>query len=133
MSEEPGGLDLVAERLRSTIAELSETVKAANDVKAQLDDLVQRSKSNRNLITIVGFGAVLNFIVIIALTYMGIQLNTVIDTQHDSALCPLYSLFLEADTPANQERARAQGQDMQERERAFIVIRKSYDALRCGE
>ena len=59
------------------------------------------------------------------------QLNDVVRVQHDSALCPLYQIFINADTPAAREAAAKRGDDMAERDKAFTTIRQSYAALNC--
>lgn len=131
MTEDSESLASAAEELRQMIGQLNSTVTEANNVKDQLQDLTKKSKFNRNLITFVGAGLVLQLAVVVSLIVMGIQLNKVIETQRDSALCPLYEIFVQSDTPQNRERAKSQGQDMKERAKAFDIIRNSYQALHC--
>lgn len=133
MDNEPESLQRAADNLRQAIRELSKTVAQANNVRAELNELLDKSNTNRKLVRIVAIAAVVNLIIIVAVAVMGIQLNRVVEIQRDSALCPLYGIFIENDTEANRERAIAQGQSLEYRERAFKVIRKSYDALDCEE
>lgn len=44
-----------------------------------------------------------------------------------NALCPLYEIFLDADTPE----ARAEAKDKKAYDEAFSVIHEGYDALQC--
>ena len=131
MTDDPGSLESAAAALQATVGRLEESVRNANDVRDQLSDLVKRSRFNRKLAIVTSCGAVISLVIIIALVAVVVQLRTVVQVQRDSALCPLYKIFIESDTPQNRERARLQGQDTEERDRAFSVIRHSYEALEC--
>lgn len=133
MDKEQESLSSAAAELRHTIEQLRSAVSEANDVRDQLSDLTHKSKSNRSLINVVGVMAVVNLLIVVAVVIMGVQMGHLIEVQRDSALCPLYGIFLQNDTPEGHERAIAQGQDPEFRKHAFEVIRNSYDALECSE
>jgi hypothetical protein len=110
---------------------LEETIRRANDVRTELDDLVARAKRNRRVMIAVIAGFTLDVVLTVLMVFVTARVNHVVQVQHDGALCPLYRIFIESDTQANRDRAAAQGQDMAVRERQFVIIRRSYDALNC--
>jgi hypothetical protein len=131
-------LEEAAEKLATTIHELNASVQRAHDIRDDLNRLTKRSETNRKLIVAIGIAVAFGIIATIALVFVTVQatrnthrINDIVRIQHDSALCPLYKLFLDADTPANRDRAVAAGQDPAERARQFAIIRQSYTALKC--
>jgi hypothetical protein len=131
-------LEDAAEELAAAIQRLDESVRHANDVRSELDDLVRRSQKNRLLIRAVGAALAIEVALLGAMTFFGVQtrinanrIDNIVKIQHDSALCPLYQIFIQSDTPQNRARAEAQGQDMALRDRQFVIIRESYAALKC--
>jgi hypothetical protein len=53
------------------------------------------------------------------------------DIQTNQALCPLYTLLINSDTPQSKEQAAKNGADTRVREKQFETIRESYRALHC--
>jgi hypothetical protein len=133
-------LEEVAEELAATVRELNESIGRASDVRDDLDRLVERSRINRKWILFVAAISVLTLALTVSMVFVIRQaerntrrIDAIVKVQHDAALCPLYKLFIALDTPANRDRAIAQGQDPAERDREFVIIRASYAALRCQD
>jgi hypothetical protein len=132
-------LEESADELTSSIRRLDESVRRANDVRDELDDVVKMTKKNKLLIRGVIIGLTCEVILLCVMILLGVQatnntnqINRLVKVQHDSALCPLYRIFIESDTPENRARAAAQGQDMAQRAQQFAIIRRSYAALKCA-
>lgn len=64
-----------------------------------------------------------------AATQTGLKASDKLQTEQ--ALCPLYGLFIQADTPQARERSAQQGTDPALRAQQFETIRDSYRALGC--
>lgn len=131
-------LEEAAGELTRTVAALNSSIAQGLDLRDELAELVERSRVNRKLIVIVAAGFVLDIILTLVMGLVIAQvsrnadrIDAVVQVQHDSALCPLYKIFIEGDTPANRKRAAEQGQDMAARARAFVTIRDSYAKLNC--
>lgn len=133
-------LEDAAEELTQTVRALNESIRTGLDLRDELADLVQRSRINRKLIIIVAAGSILDILLTLVVGLVVHQvaenadrIDAIVQVQQDSALCPLYKIFIEGDTPANRKRAADQGQDMAARDKAFITIRESYAALHCKD
>jgi hypothetical protein len=129
-----------ADELSEAVRTLNESIGRALGLRDDLDRLIVRSSTTRKMVWIVGVGFVLDILLTIGMIFVTQQsahntdrIDNLVQVQHDSALCPLYRLFISSDTPANRERAKAQGQDLAERDRSFAVIRESYKALNCKD
>lgn len=139
MTEDADSLEHAAEELSGTIRELNESIRVGENLRDELDSLTRRSVANRRMVIMVIAGLILDvsLTIIVALTVIGVTsnsntINELVRLQHDSALCPMYQLFIDSDTPAGRESARQRGNDMAEREKLFNVIRASYAALNCS-
>jgi hypothetical protein len=53
-------------------------------------------------------------------------------TQNEEALCPLYTVLINNDTPQSREMAARNGADLKLRAQAFDTIRESYTVLGCS-
>jgi hypothetical protein len=133
-------LEEAAEELAATVRALNGSIERANDVRRELDRLVKRSRTNRKWILLLAASLVLDLALTVSMVFVVGQadrnthrIDTIVQVQHDAALCPLYRLFISSDTPANADRAAAQGQDRAERARQFAIIRASYAALHCQD
>lgn len=131
-------LEEAAEELTRTVAALNDSIRQAQGVRDDLNRLVEQSKITRRMVWVVTLGFALDVILTVAMALFGYQavqnsdrIDNLVQVQQDRAICPLYRLFIEADTPQNRDRAASQGQDMAARARAFDVIRESYIALEC--
>lgn len=124
-------LSSAASELTKVVDDLRKSIEEANYVKRDLDLLSMKSKSNSRIITAVASLAVVNLLIVAAVAVFGIRLAEVVSVQHDSALCPLYELFINSDTPEARERARQRGDNLEDRAKAFEIIRDSYRALNC--
>lgn len=130
----------LADRLESRLAAIDDTVKS-------VQKLQRSSQTNRKLIIGLCVSLILDLLLT---TAMGIgiirvndnshktdiladKVNTEVTVQRVEALCPLYQLFVDADTTTSRAAAAARGDDMVIRDKAFSIIRKSYDALRCRD
>ena len=140
-------LEEAAEELTRTVAALNDSIQQGlglRDELARLVDeqarMVKRSRATRRVVWLVTAGFALDVVLTVAMALVGHQaiensnrIDRVVRVQHDSALCPLYRIFIEGDTPANRARAEQQGQDMTARARAYVTIRASYAALNCKD
>lgn len=140
MDNEPESLQKAATDLRDAVRALQATVQEANNVRSELDTLLESSSTNRKLIRIVAVAAVVNLVIIVTIIVIGFNLNAVIQrqqnimqVQRDSALCPLYGILLEGNTPEAREAWIRNGRDVVYRDKAFRVIRQSYEALGCKQ
>lgn len=122
---------------------IDEVQTLGKDSGEQLVSLADRARSNRRLI--VGLAVSVAFDILLSVILLGFgfalhnsndaidtltdRLNTAQTTQRQKALCPLYTLFLAADTPA----ARAAAKDKAVFDHSFVVVRQGYDALECAQ
>ena len=108
----------------------------ARDEGVQFTALARKAHENRVLSVIAITGLVLDVILSVALAFGGYQLMHLTHrldvsqtTTRQSALCPLYQLFIDSDTPE----ARKAAPDVKNYDHAFEVIRAGYSALKCAE
>jgi hypothetical protein len=127
-----------ADALREQVVALHDTVKEAMDVRDELKVITARTRSNTRLITAVIIGFALDVLMTVALVWMGTsqiettnKLAKVAEFRKEAALCPLYKLFIDADTPTNRESAAKRGDDVQLRDQQFAIIREAYANLDC--
>jgi hypothetical protein len=127
-----------AAELTRTVQSLQEQIRQATAVSNKLNALTKMGLTARRLSRIAVGGFVLDVILTVALGFFGIQqahttaqLNGVIQQQHDAAICPLYKLFIDADTQASRDAAAKRGDDLAGRKQAFDTIRQSYSHLHC--
>lgn len=122
------GLTKMVAGLRDDIAR---DIARAEAVRNELTELTKSGKLTRLMVILTTF-VIVGMLTIGTVQFINQQtLTDVVTTQRDSALCPLYQIFLKSDTPANREIARKRGDDMSERDKAFGTIRQSYTALNC--
>lgn len=105
----------------------------------QMVELAKSTKRNRMLIWILWVGFALDIMLTVAMAIGGVALVNVTDQVNSQqeltrkeVLCPLYQIFVNSDTPAARERAKAAGQDMKARDEAFKEIKRSYTVLKCN-
>lgn len=123
------------------IAELTiaadEIVKSINELNretgAQLVSLSVRAKRNRLMIVGLALSLLLDLLLTAFVIGIAYKVDDAQQMTRSQVLCPLYQQFVNSDTPKQRERARQAGQDLQARDDAFKVIRKSYDALECAD
>ncbi len=133
-------LSSAAERLASQVVELNNTVAKATEVRDELTKLSRLGKVNR-ILAIITFLAVIALAAVSAfLINTNMRLNEVtskldreVTVHRVEALCPLYQLFVNADTPQARENAKTRGDDLVARDAAFSSIKKSYATLKCEE
>lgn len=125
--------------LRET-AELRKSARVVTRVRDEILELRRIGSTNRRLVILSLLGAFVALALIVSLIVISVQLRTVsnrldaeVTTQKVEALCPLYQIFITADTPANRAAAEARGDDMVYRDKAFGTIHRSYDVLRCKD
>lgn len=129
--EDADRFERTAAALTVMVAGLREDMAKAQEVRDDLNKLTRSGKLTRFIViglvvvvvAVLGVGAVAIFNVT--------KLNEVVTIQHDSALCPLYQLFLNSDTPTARAAAERRGDDLVQRDKAFLTIRQSYTALNC--
>lgn len=137
MSENDEQLD----RLTQAATELMENVQALNRESGdQFVNLSKTARFNRRMIWGLTFSFGLDVLLTILIAAGLFSLNDVTDrvdetqaTQRAQVLCPLYKLFIAADTPESRARAEANGQDLKERAKTFEIIRHSHKVLKCEE
>ncbi len=99
----------------------------------QLISLATRAKRNRRMI----WGLAISLALDVILTLFMVNLTNKVDEAQkltkSQVLCPLYQQFINADTPEGRERAKMAGQDLKARDEAFVVIRHSYNVLKCSD
>lgn len=122
---------------------LREAVVAAlegvgQDTGQALAALRNRARMNRRLIRIQGIlaGAMVIIIAILAVTLVGLSRNTkeIDDVQRrtsDQVLCPLYGAFLAAANNPIPDNIKNDPAQLEERAKAFAVIRQGYMVLDC--
>jgi hypothetical protein len=136
--EEARHLEAVSADLRDLVQGLRDDMARAANVRNDLTRLTKSGRLTRAIVVVqsviivlmLGGGALL-LSTNIKLNSVVAQLNEVVRIQHDSALCPLYQIFINADTPAARAAAEKRGDDMEQRDRSFATIRQSYAALNC--
>lgn len=129
--EEAQHLEQVAVDLRETIKGLREDMARADAIRVELNQLTRSGRLTRMIV--ISVSVIVFIVMVIGATqiYSLKRLDDVVTIQHDSALCPLYQIFINADTPAARDAAIKRGDDMSQRDRAFTTIRQSYNALNC--
>lgn len=136
--EEAKSLERVANEIKDMVQGLRDDIQRAETVR---DDLAKVTRSGRiTRMMVIAISVILGLVLILGsiqvltqakLNNVVAQLNDVVRVQHDSALCPLYQIFIKADTPAARDAAARRGDDLIERDKAFATIRESYTALNC--
>jgi hypothetical protein len=129
--EEAKNLKQVADEIKSLVQGLRDDMAKAAVMRDELASLTRSGKVTRLIVVavsiIIVFMLALGTVQAVTLS----RLDDVVRVQHDSALCPLYQIFINADTPAARDAAAKRGDDMAQRDRAFDTIRQSYTALNC--
>lgn len=114
-----------------------------SDNADQLVELARQSKSNRRTLHIVfgvsAFGLILTLLIGLSFLTLGAQSNRIdnitqkLDAeqqiQRQDALCPLYKLFLDLESPEG----RKQAPDPKVYDKQFATLKQGYSALRCQE
>ncbi len=110
-----------------------------NGTGDQLVVLAQTAKRNRRMIIALSVSILLDIALTVlmafGMSYMNDLTKRIDETQRVTTvevLCPLYQQFVNADTPAQRELAKKNGQDMKARDEASRVIHHSYDVLGCA-
>jgi hypothetical protein len=115
--------------------------RLATDEGLQFETLAQKAHRNRMLATVAIVGLILDVLITIVLTFIGLGMQSNTDridaltqrldraqtTQRQKALCPLYQVFLDSKSP----QGRAAAPDPDKYDHAFVVIKQGYDALEC--
>jgi hypothetical protein len=118
--------------LTAAAEQIVESVNALNkDAGGQLISLAVTAKRNRLMIWGLAISLLLDVLLtgfVVSLTF---RVNETQQVTRSQVLCPLYQQFVNADTPKARELARRNGQDLEARDKAFRVIRESYDVLDC--
>lgn len=112
--------------------------RLTNGTGDQLVGLSVYQKRNRRMIYALGVSLLLDIVLTILMAFGLSYLNS-LTTRVDHAqqltqtevLCPLYKQFINSDTPKSRELAGKNGQDLDARDEAFRVIRRSYLILGC--
>lgn len=138
---EPGKIDRMAMLINLAEQLISEIETLAVDSGQQFVSLAKRARFNRMLITVTAASVLIDLIITVVLTLVGIgwqhntdridQLSQRLDTQQtvqrQKALCPLYQIFLDSKSAAGRKAAP----DPKKYDHAFVVIKEGYDALEC--
>jgi hypothetical protein len=138
---EPGKIDRMAMLINLAEQLISEIETLAVDSGQQFVSLAKRARFNRMLITVTAASVLIDLIITVVLTMVGIgwqhntdridQLTQRLDeaqtVQRQKALCPLYQVFLDSKSP----QGRAAAPDPNKYDHAFVVIKEGYDALEC--
>lgn len=102
--------------------------------------LTARSRQNRIAILFIIAGFLLDIVLTVVVVVLAHETSETSDRVavqqtilRDKATCPVWQLFLKANTPQSQAAAVARGEDLEVRNRAFKIIQESYDELRCAE
>lgn len=129
----PGDTDARIAELTEAAEEVVAAVNALNrETGGQLTTLAVRAKRNRMMIWGLALSLFLDFILTLFMIVVTQKVDEAQQLTKNQVLCPLYQQFVNADTPEARERAKTAGQNLKERDEAFRVIHKSYDALRCA-
>jgi hypothetical protein len=97
----------------------------------------ERQRKQRRIITAVLISFLMDIVVTVLIAVGAANLsntqNSVKDLQGNQGdqLCSLYTIFINADTPAQKKVAEKSGQDLKYRRVAFDQIRESYRKLDC--
>jgi hypothetical protein len=127
----------LAEQLIAEVDELSK------DSGKQFVSLAKRARTNRMLISITAASVMIDIVLTIVLTVIGVgmqrntdridQLTQRLDqaqtVQRQKALCPLYQIFLDSKSAAGRNAAP----DPKKYDHAFVVIKQGYEALNCDQ
>lgn len=110
----PGGhLAAQAKLLGAQVSALTEAV----------GDLDNRANRSRRVLTMAVAGLVLDLVLSVGLVFtLTEQTRT-----RDQALCPMFALFVGSYRPDS----RAEGEDRERYEAAFVTLREAYAALDC--
>lgn len=130
-------------RLTELASEIIQELESlVTDSGNQFVSLAKRAQTNRRLIVVTIASLVLDVVLSVFLT-LGIvqikhnehQISTLTNrldisqtVQRQKALCPLYQLFLDSESPAG----RAAAPDPIKYDHAFVVIRDGYNVLGCS-
>lgn len=125
--------------LVSRIQGVSEQVETElATVASRTDYLIARARRVRLGMHILYGLAALVAAAAIALTVVAVnmagtqkRLENSDETQNEKVLCPLYTVFINNDTPQAREMAARNGADLKLRAQAFDTIRESYMVLGC--
>lgn len=133
-----------AVRLAELAAELiNEIENLSVDSGQQFVQLARRARTNRRLIVVTIASLVLDVILSVFLALAVIQignndqsissltkrLDVSQTVQRQKALCPLYQLFLDSESP----QGRAAAPDPLKYDHAFVVIKDGYTVLGCSD
>lgn len=129
--EDADRFERVAVDLTAMVSGLREDMAKAQLVRDDLAKLTQSGKLTRMIVVVLAI-VLVGVLSVGAVQFINVRtLNNVVTVQRDSALCPLYQLFLNSDTPAGRAAAERRGDDLVQRDKAFLTIRQSYTALNC--
>jgi hypothetical protein len=139
----PGDGDRKAE-LASLAAQLIDEVDdLSKNSGTQFVTLAKRARVNRMLIVATAGSVLIDLIITVVLTMVGVgwrhntdridalaqRLDAAQTTQRQKALCPLYQIFLDSKSP----QGRAASPDPKKYDHAFVVIKDGYRALECDQ
>lgn len=128
------------------IAELTAHAKVLVDGVNRLTDetgdavvgLARRGRNNRRLIWALGLSLLLDVVLtlILGLTVHSVDKNAeridhlsgTVKTQ----VCAMFQIFENANTPAAREAARVRGDDLAQRDSAYMIIHNGYVSLDCS-
>jgi hypothetical protein len=128
-----GNHDKIA-ALTEAAEELVLNINALNrETGGTLVSLSLRAKRNRRIIWALAVSLFLDVTLTIFMVNLAYKVDEAQQLTRNQVLCPLYQQFVNSDTPAARERARVARQNLEARDEAFRVIRKSYDALECAD
>lgn len=104
------------------------------DTGGQIVALSRTARTNRRLIWMTVGGFALDIALTVAVAVGAIQVGSLTHrldvaqtTQRQKALCPLYQVFLDSESPAGRKAAP----DPVQYDHAFKVIRDGYEVLEC--
>lgn len=135
----PPNLIRATENLTEEIKKLDTLFPKATALRDELKRLTELGMVSRRMIYGLFGVAAIMLAVIGLLVVLFVRQNSNLTRIEDlsevqrGGLCPLYSRIIQTDTPENQEIARKQGQNMEERAFYIRVIKKNYVDLRCFE
>jgi hypothetical protein len=135
--------DSIEELTQKAVELLAQVERLGDGTGASLVKLTQETRRTRHIVLAMIASFVLDIMLTVFLTLGFVslhdtdkQVNKVTDrldnaqtVQRQKALCPLYQIFVEADTPQN----RAAAPDKSRYDKNFTIIRQGYDALKCSE
>jgi hypothetical protein len=110
--------------------------KLAQDEGIQFTTLAKKAHETRVLAVVAITGLILDVVLTFAMAFGGWQLKHLTNrldvaqtTTRQKALCPLYQVFLDSESPAGRKAAP----DPVKYDHAFKVIREGYSALECSK